>query len=99
MRRAKARSPAPVRLTFLSGIRPESWTQAAKLTADDAAEDDQFAYSVAVYDDTVVIGAHQDDDDGAESGSAYVFTKPANGGWTSTNTAVKLTAPDAAAGG
>ena len=76
-----------------------SWTQAAKLTADDAAEDDQFAYSVAVYDDTVVIGAHQDDDDGAESGSAYVFTKPANGGWTSTNTAVKLTAPDAAAGG
>ncbi len=76
-----------------------SWTQAAKLTADDAAEDDQFAYSVAVYDDTVVIGAHQDDDDGAESGSAYVFTKPANGGWTTTNTAVKLTAPDAAAGG
>ena len=76
-----------------------SWTQAAKLTANDAAEDDQFAYSVAVYDDTVVIGAHQDDDDGAESGSAYVFTKPANGGWTSTNTAVKLTAPDAAAGG
>ncbi len=76
-----------------------SWTQAAKLTADDAAEDDQFAYSVAVYDDTVVIGAHQDDDDGAESGSAYVFTKPANGGWTSTTTAVKLTAPDAAAGG
>ena len=76
-----------------------SWTQAAKLTADDAAEDDQFAYSVAVYDDTVVIGAHHDDDDGAESGSAYVFTKPANGGWTSTNTAVKLTSPDAAAGG
>ena len=76
-----------------------SWTQAAKLTANDAAADDQFAYSVAVYDDTVVIGAHQDDDDGAESGSAYVFTKPANGGWTSTNTAVKLTAPDAAAGG
>ena len=58
-----------------------SWTQAAKLTAYDAAVDDQFAYSVAVYDDTVVIGAHQDDDDGAESGSAYVFTKPANGGW------------------
>ncbi len=76
-----------------------SWTQAGKLTADDAAEDDQFAYSVAVYDDTVVIGAHRDDDNGAESGSAYVFTKPANGDWTSTNTAVKLTAPDAAAGG
>ena len=76
-----------------------SWTQAAKLTAEDAEENDQFAYSVAVYDDTVVIGAHQDDDNGPESGSVYVFTKPANGGWTSTNTAVKLTAPDAAAGG
>ena len=76
-----------------------SWTQPAKLTANDAEANDQFAYSVAVYDDTVVIGAHQDDDGGAESGSIYVFTKPANGGWTSTTNAVKLTAPDAAAGG
>ena len=99
VRRAKARSPAPVRLTFLSGIRPDRGPRRQSSPPDDAAEDDQFAYSVAVYDDTVVIGAHQDDDDGAESGSAYVFTKPANGGWTSTNTAVKLTAPDAAAGG
>ena len=74
-------------------------TETAKLTADDAERDDQFGYSVAVDGDTIVVGAHFDDDGGDESGSAYVFTKPLDGSWASTNTSVKLTAPDAAADG
>jgi hypothetical protein len=45
----------------------------AKLLADDGAEGDQFGYSVAICGDTTVIGAHQDDDNGERSGSAYVF--------------------------
>ena len=71
--------------------KPESggWadaTETAKLTAADAAVDDEFGISVAVHGDTVVVGAHlenaNDDDvdttdDVADSGAAYVFTKPA----------------------
>jgi len=47
-----------------------------KLTASDAAADDFFGYSVSVSGDTVVVGADHDDDDGAYSGSACVFTRP-----------------------
>ena len=84
-------------------------TETAKLTAYDAAEDDQLGYSVAVDGDTIVVGAHQDDDGGAESGSVYVFTKPSgDNGWDDWNSlsadgkamlTTKLTAPGAAAGG
>jgi hypothetical protein len=52
----------------------------ANLTASDGAAYDNFGFSVAVDGDTVVAGATGDDDNGANSGSAYLFTKP-NGGW------------------
>ena len=68
---------------------------AVKLTASDGAYDDGFGYSVAVDGDTVVVGAHQDDHEGSESGSAYLFTKPANGWATGTET-IKLTPSDGA---
>ena len=55
-----------------------------KLTASDGANDDNFGRSVAVYGDTVVVGALRDDDKGSDSGSAYVFTKP-SGGWSAWN--------------
>ena len=67
------------------------WTE-TKLTASDAAADDRFGYSVSVYDDLVAVGAVYDDDNGSNSGSAYVYEK-VNGVWTET----KLTASDAAA--
>ena len=70
-----------------------AWNQTAKLTASDGAADDWFGESVAIHGDTIVVGALYDDDNGAESGSAYVFTKPANG-WVTTSTAAKLTAFD-----
>ncbi len=74
------------------------WEQKAKLTASDAAANDEFGISVAVHGNTIVVGAHQDDDatNGDNSGSAYVFTKPAAGWATGAETA-KLTADDAAA--
>ena len=50
-----------------------SWSEQAKLTAGDAANGDQFGISVAVSDDTAVIGADLDDDGGSASGSAYMF--------------------------
>ena len=71
------------------------WIQVIKLTANDASEDDQFGTSVAIDGDTVVIGAHWDDDLGDRSGSAYVFHRNAGGlnGW---GQVAKLVASDAA---
>ncbi len=50
-----------------------SWSQQTKLTAGDAAADNEFGYSVAISGDTAVVGAHLDDDGGSDSGSAYAF--------------------------
>ena len=50
-----------------------TWSQQAKLTANDAAEDDQFGFSVAISGDTVVVGVRLDDDAEADAGSLYVF--------------------------
>ena len=44
-----------------------------KLTASDGAVGDYFGYSVAIDGNTAVIGAVYDDDNGNNSGSAYVF--------------------------
>ncbi len=52
-----------------------SWTQQAKLLPNDAAGADRVGRSVAVVDDTVLVSAHLDDDQGTNSGSAYVFTR------------------------
>ena len=35
-----------------------SWTEVAKLTADDGAEADRFGQSVAISDGTIFVGAH-----------------------------------------
>lgn len=51
------------------------WVQQAKLLASDGAADDLFGWSVSLYQDTALIGALNDDDNGYESGSAYVFTR------------------------
>lgn len=50
-----------------------SWVEEQKLLASDGAAFDQFGISVAVSGDVAVIGAWLDDDNGSESGSAYVY--------------------------
>ncbi|MCG8478403.1 MAG: FG-GAP repeat protein [Spirochaetales bacterium] len=53
----------------------DNWSEAAKLTASDAAEDDNFGYSVSISDDTAIIGAYRDDDGvTTDTGAAYLFT-------------------------
>ena len=68
------------------------WTEQPKLIASDAASRDYFGRSVALDGDTALIGATGDDDNGMNTGSAYVFTRSA-GEWTEQ---AKLTASDAA---
>ena len=72
-----------------------TWTQQAKLTADDGASSDFFGQSVSLSGDTAVVAA-QWDDVGANSnqGSAYVFARSG----TSWSQQAKLTADDGAAG-
>jgi len=58
---------------FVRGPSPASWSQVAILSAADGAQGDEFGYSVALSGNTAVIGAPFDDDNGTDSGSAYVF--------------------------
>ena len=80
-------------------IRPstgwEDTTQTAKLRASDRAEDDEFGRSVSVDGDTIVVGAHRDDLEDANPGSAYVFVRPSRG-WSNATQTAKLTASDRA---
>ena len=69
------------------------WRKAATLTASDGVAGDEFGISVAVDGDTAVIGANKDDDNGVDSGSAYVFTKPVSG-WADATETAKLIASD-----
>ncbi|MHA1485386.1 MAG: FG-GAP repeat protein, partial [Candidatus Thorarchaeota archaeon] len=50
------------------------WTEQAKLLASDGAYWDRFGWSVSIDGDYAIIGAFDDDDNGDDSGSAYVFT-------------------------
>ena len=58
-----------------------SWSQQAKLTASDGAAGDLFGNSIAIDEDTMVVGARRDDDDGTDSGAAYVFVR-SGGSWS-----------------
>jgi hypothetical protein len=50
-----------------------SGQQHFKLLSSDGAADDKFGWSVAVSGDRAIIGVPYDDDNGSDSGSAYVF--------------------------
>ena len=47
--------------------------QIAKLLPDDGAAYDSFGFSVAISGSTAITGAYDDDDNGSNSGSAYLF--------------------------
>jgi len=59
-----------------------TWTQQAKLTASDGSANDEFGISVGISGDTVVVGAHFNDDGvNLGEGSAYVFVR-SSATWT-----------------
>jgi hypothetical protein len=70
------------------------WSEEQKLLAGDGAPGDQFGDGIALDGNTAVVGAFQDDDNGAESGSAHVWFRTA-GTWAEDR---KLLASDGAAG-
>ena len=70
------------------------WIEEQELTASDAASSARFGLSVAMNDDTVVVGADGDSESGFFSGAAYVFTFDGSS-WTQQQ---KLRAQDAREG-
>ncbi len=70
------------------------WVEEAKLTASDGSAGDFFGINVSLFGDTALIGAMGDDDNGTDSGSAYIFKYDGNT-WVEE---AKLTAADGAAG-
>jgi len=75
----------------------DNWGQAKKITASDRTAGDEFGYSVAIFGDTVVVGANLDDDNGNDSGSAYIFERN-QGGADNWGQVKKILALDGAAG-
>ena len=71
------------------------WIQQAKLIASDGAAGDLFGFSLSLSGDTALVGAYQDDDNGVDSGSTYVYVRDASGNWSQQ---AKLLASDGAAG-
>jgi hypothetical protein len=51
-----------------------SWTAKARLRSSDVAFGDHFGFSVAVFGEKVLVGAELDDEQGLDSGAAYIFS-------------------------
>jgi len=79
-----------------------SWVEQQKLLPDDGEPGERFGLAAALFGDTIVVGAYHDNDNGAESGSAYIFIRddagtpgdPSDDIWVQHD---KLLAPDGAA--
>lgn len=72
---------APYRYSYDSGAAyvytrsGSTWGTERQINASDAVMNELFGYSVAISGDTVVVGASHDEDNGDDSGSAYVFER------------------------
>ena len=68
----------------------ESGDNEVKITASDGAASDDFGYAVAIGSNKIVVSALNDDDNGSNSGSVYVYNLDGTG-------QTKITASDGAA--
>jgi len=62
-------------VAFIFARDNATWRQQAKLEANDSTPGDAFGYSVAIHQQTVIIGAPKNDIAGTDAGAAYVFVK------------------------
>ena len=72
----------------------DHWTQVQKIVPGDGEAADNFGYALDLADDTLVVGAYRDSDNGTYAGSVYIFRYEATS-WTQQQ---KLLPEDAAAG-
>lgn len=75
---------------YIFDLNGNNWVQSAKLKPTDGQALDYFGFSVSLSGNRALIGSYLDDDNGNNTGSAYIFDN--NGGtWTETS---KLKAND-----
>ena len=82
---------------YRNGGAPGTWQEIKKLTASDAADQDEFGISVAASGDLVIVGADWKHEAGVAVGAAYVFGRN-QGGLDNWGLIKKLSAADAASG-
>ena len=58
---------------YVFKLTDSTWTEEVKLIASDGAFEDQFGTSVSISGDYILAGAFEDDDNGSNSGSAFLF--------------------------
>ncbi len=58
---------------YVFRLSDSTWAEEQKLLASDGAPEDRFGSTVAVSGNVAIVGAYLDDDNGTNSGSAYVF--------------------------
>jgi hypothetical protein len=72
-----------------------SWVSPVILTASDGAAGDQFGTNVAMYDDTIFVGAPYHN---SNTGAVYVFRRDAGGNWVQTQKLQPVLPPSASFG-
>ncbi|MCD4651310.1 MAG: FG-GAP repeat protein, partial [Candidatus Cloacimonetes bacterium] len=60
-------------LFFTVYLSAQMWSEFQKVLPSDGASSEEFGRSVSISGDYAVIGAYKDNDNGFESGSAYIF--------------------------
>ncbi|MEL7220830.1 MAG: FG-GAP repeat protein [Bacteroidota bacterium] len=60
----------------------DEWIEETRLVAPDTIDDNCFGCAIAVSNNSIVIGASSDDENGVFSGAAYIFERE-NGSWLS----------------
>ena len=75
----------------------DNWGEVRKFTASDREETEEFGWSVGLSGDTIVLGAHLEDQQAADAGAIYIFERDL-GGVGNWGQARKITAMDGEAG-
>jgi len=57
------------------------WSPVTKILPLDGQAGDDFGEAVSLDDDRLAVGAQDDDDNGSDSGSAYIFERNEDGNW------------------
>ena len=63
----------PTGAAYLFQNQTTGWQEIQKITPSDGAFDDQFGFSLAMDSDHILVGARYEDDNGMNSGSAYLY--------------------------
>ena len=74
-----------------AGSEPAAVLDTDRILASDGVTGQEFGHSVAISGDWIVVGAPEDNENGARAGAAYVYARNATGGW---DEAAKLLASD-----